>query len=195
MSRKILKVCWIFLIVAVFVGFEENFIAQKSFADENLPAARPRENTMQVNEKKQDPLPQTEREWKKLLTRLQYLVLREKSTERPFTGKYDDFFHEGTYTCAGCGNVIFSSEAKYDSGCGWPAFSEPADPNAVAERLDTSHGMVRTEIYCPHCGGHLGHVFTDGPAPGGLRYCINSAALKFQPEKQKPVDPNAPAKE
>jgi len=128
-------------------------------------------------------LPQTEQEWKQKLTPEQYEVLRQKGTERPFTGKYDHFFEEGVYKCAGCGSVIFSSEAKYDSGCGWPAFSAPADANAVAERRDRSHGMTRTEIYCPHCGGHLGHVFTDGPAPTGLRYCINSAALEFQEKK------------
>jgi len=125
-------------------------------------------------------MPQTDHEWKAKLTDEQYYVLRQKGTERPFTGKYDHFFEQGTYKCAGCGAVIFSSEAKYDSGCGWPAFSAPAAPAAVAERRDTSHGMVRTEIYCPKCGGHLGHVFNDGPAPTGQRYCINSAALEFE---------------
>ena len=128
------------------------------------------------------PMPQTEREWKQKLDRKQYYVLREKGTERAFTGKYDKFYEPGTYKCAGCGELLFTSEAKYNSGCGWPAFSTPANDEAVAERRDTSHGMNRVEIYCPKCGGHLGHVFNDGPAPTGQRYCINSAALDFEKE-------------
>ncbi|MDH4202124.1 MAG: peptide-methionine (R)-S-oxide reductase MsrB [Phycisphaerae bacterium] len=134
----------------------------------------------------QSPMPQTERQWKQKLTRQQYYVLRQKGTERPFTGKYDHFFEEGVYKCAGCGAEIFSSDAKYNSGCGWPAFSAPADKEAVAERRDTTLGMVRTEIYCPKCGGHLGHVFNDGPAPTGQRYCINSAALDFEKGDKTP---------
>lgn len=125
----------------------------------------------------------TERQWKEILNPEQYNVLRQKGTERAFTGKYDKFFEKGVYKCAACGSVIFSSEAKYDSGCGWPAFSAPSDAGAVAQRRDTSHGMIRTEVYCPKCGGHLGHVFNDGPAPTGQRYCINSAALNFEREK------------
>ena len=128
----------------------------------------------------ESPMPQTDQEWKQKLTDEQYYVLRQKGTERPFTGKYDHFFEKGVYKCAGCGAVIFSSDAKYDSGCGWPAFSAPAGEDAVAERRDTSHGMNRIEIYCPKCGGHLGHVFDDGPTPTGQRYCINSAALEFE---------------
>ncbi len=129
-------------------------------------------------------MPQTNAEWKSRLTDEQYFVLRKKGTERPFTGKYDKFYEPGTYKCAGCGNVIFVSDDKYNSGCGWPAFSAPADESAVRERRDLSHGMNRTEITCSKCGGHLGHVFNDGPAPTGQRYCINSAALEF--EEQKP---------
>ena len=134
---------------------------------------------------KTDEMPKTEKEWREILTNKQYYVLRKKGTERPFTGKYDTFFKEGIYKCAGCGELLFTSESKYNSGCGWPAFSSPADQEAVKESRDISHGMIRTEITCSRCGGHLGHVFNDGPAPTGQRYCINSAALEFENESSQ----------
>jgi peptide-methionine (R)-S-oxide reductase len=120
----------------------------------------------------------SEQEWRSELTPERYAILRQKATERPFSGEYDHSFEPGTYKCAGCGAELFTSDAKYDSGCGWPAFSAPAADEAIEEETDTSHGMLRTEVLCAACGGHLGHVFPDGPHPTGLRYCINSLALE-----------------
>ncbi len=122
----------------------------------------------------------TDAEWRAELSPEQYEILRRKGTEAPFTGEYDHVFEPGTYHCAGCGAEVFASAAMYDSGCGWPAFSAPAADEAIDEETDASQGMVRTEVMCASCGGHLGHVFPDGPHPTGLRYCINSAALKLE---------------
>ena len=123
----------------------------------------------------------TEEEWRAELTPAQYEVLRQKGTERAFTGEYVNNKDDGTYTCAACGAELFSSDTKFDSGTGWPSFTDPMNTEHVELHDDRSHGMVRTEVTCKRCGGHLGHVFPDGPGPGGQRYCINSCSLDFKP--------------
>lgn len=132
-----------------------------------------------------DKVVRSEAEWRQKLTPEQYHVLREKGTERPFTGALTRNQETGSYHCAGCGALLFLSGAKFDSGCGWPSFLIPADEKAVEEHEDFSYGMHRIEVTCARCGGHLGHVFPDGPAPTGLRYCINSASLNFTPEDEE----------
>jgi peptide-methionine (R)-S-oxide reductase len=123
----------------------------------------------------------TNEEWLEQLGEESYRVLREKGTERPFTGAYDKNWEAGDYVCKGCGELLFTSDTKFDAGCGWPSFYESADKSKVIEKRDTSHGMIRVEVLCANCEGHLGHVFTDGyGTPTGLRYCINSASLGFK---------------
>jgi len=129
-----------------------------------------------------EKIQKTEDDWREELTPEQFHVLREKGTERPFTGKYDKFYEPGVYACAGCGAELFRSETKFKSGSGWPSFYAPANDDNVASENDRSLGMLRTEVLCEQCGGHLGHVFNDGPDPTGLRYCINSASLDFKPD-------------
>lgn len=125
------------------------------------------------------PVVKSEGEWKKSLTPMQYHVLREQGTEMAFTGALWDNHEKGTYSCAGCGQMLFTSDTKYESGCGWPSFWQTKEEDVVVVRTDLSHGMVRDEVVCGQCGGHLGHVFPDGPEPTGLRYCMNSAAMVF----------------
>jgi len=122
----------------------------------------------------------SEQEWKDTLTPEQYHVLREKGTEQAFTGKYWNLKEDGSYLCAGCGAELFNADQKFESGCGWPSFFDALDKHKIVEHEDTSHGMRRVEVTCANCGGHLGHVFPDGPRPTGLRYCINSASLDFK---------------
>lgn len=143
------------------------------------------DSTKSKEKKMENKIVRTEEEWKKILTPEQYRVLREKGTERAYTGEYWNHFEEGVYKCAGCGAELFSSDTKFDSHCGWPSYFTPLAGDRVVYKEDRSYGMIRTEVLCAKCGGHLGHVFDDGPEPTGLRYCINSVSLVFEKRPKK----------
>jgi len=134
-------------------------------------------------EEQKFPFQKSDEEWKNDLTPNQYAVLRESATERPFSGEYNMHFENGVYICAGCGEELFNSDSKFDGHCGWPSFDKAIAKGKVIEKLDRSHNMTRMEILCGNCGGHLGHVFNDGPTDTGLRYCVNSLSLDFKEEK------------
>jgi peptide-methionine (R)-S-oxide reductase len=147
-----------------------------------LPACSQTNSREMAAMNKEPKIKKSETEWKKELTAVQYNILREKGTERAFTGKYWDNHEKGVYYCAACHQKLFNSETKFESGTGWPSFYKPIDDSVVAVHIDKTGGMVREEVVCSNCGGHLGHVFTDGPKPTGLRYCLNSGSLDFKKE-------------
>lgn len=140
-------------------------------------------NSTQKKEEQNLKNNKSDAEWKKILTPVQYDVLRKKGTERPFTGEYWNNFDKGVYKCAACGEILFKSDAKFDAGCGWPSFYEAIDNNKIEDKEDFALGVRRIEVMCKKCGGHLGHVFPDGPKPTGMRYCINSVSIKFEKSK------------
>lgn len=144
-----------------------------------------KQTKMEDSKQEQFNVQKTEEEWKSQLTEEQYYVLREAGTERPHSGEFNMHFEKGVYTCAGCGEILFNSDSKFDAHCGWPSFDREKEDGKIIEKIDKSHGMVRTEILCGNCGGHLGHVFNDGPTETGLRYCVNSLSLDFKEKSEK----------
>lgn len=185
-----MKRVWILLALPIFV-----YASCNRTKVENLPEITVYENNAKYTAvdtpRTKYKVEKTVAEWQQLLTPGQYQVLRNKATERPHTGEYDQHFEKGYYICAACSSKLFSSNTKFDAHCGWPSFFAPEDSAAIEYVMDYSHDMVRTEVLCANCGGHLGHVFEDGPAPTGQRYCINSLSLGFVKEGTDTTTSNA----
>lgn len=180
-----MKIYWI-LTLAPFLIYASCSHTQRETLPEMTVYADNAKYTAVDTPKGQYEVTKTEAEWQQQLTPEQYRVLRNKGTERPYSGEFEEHFEKGYYICAACSSKLFSSNTKFDAHCGWPSFFAPEDSAAIEYVLDNSHGMVRTEVLCAKCGGHLGHVFEDGPAPTGQRYCINSVSLGFIKEGEEP---------
>lgn len=178
-----IKLLFVFVSLALISFWDNSFNKVDIVSDKAITTLS--DSTKNKEKNMEEKIKRTEEEWKKILTSEQYRVLREKGTERAYTGEYWNHFERGVYKCAGCGAELFSSDTKFDSHCGWPSYFKPLAGDRVIYKEDRSYGMIRTEVLCAKCGGHLGHVFDDGPDPTGLRYCINSVSLIFEKRPEK----------